>query len=317
MRIVIVTPAAAGSRLGNRHTALRWARMLRTLGAHVDVATDWASGNHELMIALHARRSRPALLAFKAHHPDRPAILALTGTDVYRDIRLDAGAAAALDLADRLVVLQAAALTELTPRQRDKAVVIYQSERARGRWQPPHRFVRFCTLGHLRTEKDPFRAVHALQRIADPQLRLVQAGAALTPAFAAEAHGLMAVEPRYRWRGDLPHGTALDLLRHSHALIVSSLMEGGAHVVSEAIVQSVPVLASDIAGNRGLLGDDYPGCFPVGDDAALAALMAQAAHDDAFLPRLAQAVEQRQALFAPARETAAWRAVLGSLHRPG
>lgn len=315
MRIVIVTPAAAGTRLGNRHTALRWARILRWLGAQVEIATDWTEGGHDLMVALHARRSRPALHAFKARHPDRPAILALTGTDLYRDIRHDADAAASLDLADRLVVLQEAALAELTPAQRAKTCLIHQSERARGRWQPPRRVTRFCLLGHLRPEKDPFRAVHALRRIDDPSLRLVQAGATLAPEFAADAQRLMSAEPRYRWLGDLPHAQALELLRHSHALIVSSLMEGGAHVVSEAIVHGVPVLASDIAGNRGLLGAEYPGYFPVGDDAALAALMTKATQRG-FRARLAQAVGRRQAIFAPARETTAWRTLLHGLHRP-
>ena len=313
MRIAIVTPAAAGTRLGNRHTALRWARILRTLGARVDIVTAWETGDHDLMIALHARKSRPAQLAFKAGHPARPLILALTGTDLYRDIGSDAGAAAALDLADRLVVLQDAALAELTPAQRDKSHVIFQSDRARGSWQAPRRFVRFCLLGHLRPEKDPFRAVAALQLLDEPRLRLVQAGAALAPEFAAAAQGLMATEPRYRWVGDLPHGKALKLLRQSHALIVGSVMEGGAHVVSEAIVHGVPVIASDIQGNRGLLGADYPGYFPVGDEKALAALMADVAGNSAFRERLAQAVAARRPLFDPARETAAWRDLLHSL----
>lgn len=313
MRIVIVTPAAPGSRLGNRHTALRWARILRTLGARVEIVTAWDRGDHDLMIALHARKSHRALLAFKARYPARPLILALTGTDLYRDIRGDAGAAASLDLADRLVVLQEAAPAELTPAQRAKSYVIFQSERTRGTWQPPRRFARFCLLGHLRPEKDPFRAVEALRLLDAPRLRLVQAGAALTPEFAAAAQGLMATEPRYRWVGDLPHGEALKLLRHSQALIISSVLEGGAHVVSEAIVHGVPVIASDIPGNRGLLGMDYPGYFPVGDERALARLMGETAGNPAFLEHLAQAVSLRRPLFDPARETAAWRDLLHGL----
>lgn len=313
MRIVIVTPAAPGTRLGNRHTALRWAHILRAQGARVNIATAWERGDHDLMIALHARKSRPALLAFKARYPARPLVLALTGTDIYRDIRSDSGAAASLDLADRLVVLQDAALAELTPAQRVKAYVIFQSELARGTWQPPRHFVRFCLLGHLRPEKDPFRAVEALRLLDAPKLRLVQAGAALAPEFAAAAQGLMAIEPRYRWVGDLPHGKALKLLRHSHALIVSSIMEGGAHVVSEAIVHGVPVIASNIPGNRGLLGADYPGYFPVGDERALAALMGNAAGNPIFLQHLAQAAFTRAPFFDPARETTAWRDLLHSL----
>lgn len=316
MRIALVTPAAARSHLGNRHTAMRWARVLRACGARVEVMTDWSGGAHDLMIALHARRSHAALLAFKQQHPTRPLILALTGTDLYRDIRSDAAAAAALDLADRLVVLQPAALDELTPQQRARTHVILQSEVARGPWQPPRRFFRFVVLGHLRAEKDPFRAAQALRLIDRPELRLFQAGAALAPEFAATAHSLMVDDPRYRWVGDLPHARALRLLRQSHALIVSSVMEGGAHVVSEAIVHGVPVIASDIPGNRGLLGADHPACFPVGDTAALAALMRAAAAEPAFLGQLAAAAAARRPLFAPAREAAAWRDLLDGLHQP-
>lgn len=316
MQIVIITPAAAGTRLGNRRTARRWAAILRALGHSVAIATAWQRGNHDLMIALHAAKSRAAMLAFRAAHPERPLVLALTGTDLYRDIREDAQAAASLTLADRLVVLQEAALDDIPSALRAKATVIFQSETARGVWQPVRRGVRFCLLGHLRAEKDPFRAVRALRRIDDAQLRLVQAGAALSPAYADEAAAWMQAEPRYRWLGDLPHGRAMRLLRSSHALIVPSLMEGGAHVVSEAIVQGVPVLASAIAGNRGLLGGDYAGLFPVGDEAALATLMRRAAGDPAWLAQLARSLEARRPLFDPARETASWRRLLSGLHRP-
>lgn len=316
MRIVIVTPAASGSRLGNRRTAQRWAGLLRSLGEHVDIVTQWQSGAHDMMIALHAQKSRAALLAFKAAYPERPLVLALTGTDLYRDIREDAQAAASLTLADRLVVLQDAALQELTATDRAKTLVIVQSETASGSWQPPQRTVRFCVLGHLRAEKDPFLPVQALRQIDDAHVRLVQAGAALTPAFAVQARAFMQKESRYRWRDELSHGDAMRLLRTSHALIVPSLMEGGAHVVSEAIVAGVPVLASDIPGNRGLLGDDYAGFFPVGDAAALAELMRRAAGSPAWLMELASALALRKPLFDPARETAAWRRLLGDLlHR--
>jgi putative glycosyltransferase (TIGR04348 family) len=310
MRIAIATPAAAGTRLGNRRTAQRWARLLRALGHRVDVVTDWDGRDHDAMIALHAKKSLPAQLAFKRRFPARPLLLALTGTDVYRDVHADANAAAALDRADRLIVLQEAALDELTPVQRRKARVIFQSELARGPWEPPHRTTRFCALGHLRAEKDPLLAAQALRRLEGRNLRLVQAGAALAPDFAAAARTLMRDEPRYRWLGDLPHGRALALLRRSHALIISSALEGGAHVVSEAIVHGVPVLASDIPGNRGLLGAGYAGYFPVGDDAALAALMDAAARDGAFLGGLAHALAARRPLFAPEREADAWRTLL-------
>ena len=254
---------------------------------------------------------RPSLLAWRARRPARPLILALTGTDLYRDIRSDAGAAESLELADRIVVLQAAALDELTPPQQRKAHVIHQSETARGAWQPPRRFTRFAAIGHLREEKDPLRAAQALRLLADlPALRVVEAGAALAPRWADEAQALMRAETRYRWLGEVPHWRALKLLRESHALIIGSRLEGGAHVVSEAIVHGVPVLASRIPGNVGLLGADYPAYFPVGDTAALARLMRRVHGEAAFLHALHAAVVARQPLFEPAREATAWRVAI-------
>lgn len=317
LHCVIVTPAPPGSRAGNRNTAVRWARILRRLGLRVNVVTEWHSGDHDLMVALHARRSRPSMLAWRQRHPARPLILALTGTDLYRDVRIDAAAAQSLDLADRLVVLQAAALDELTPPQRAKVHVIHQSETARGAWRPPRRFTRFAVIGHLREEKDPLRAALALRELGDlPALRVTMAGAALAPAWRAETDALLRTDSRLRSLGEVPHWRALELLRSSHALVVSSVMEGGAHVVSEAIVHGVPVLASRIPGNVGLLGDGYPGYFPVGDTVALGRLMRRVHAEPAFLDQLHAAVVARQPLFTPEREFAAWRAAMADFSQP-
>src|SRR5687768_15996403 len=83
-------------------------------------------------------------------------------------------------------------------------------------------------------------------------------------------------DPRYRWLGSVPHGRALRWLASSHALVISSRMEGGANVVCEALRIGVPVLASRISGNVGLLGERYAGSFPVGDERALARLIEKA-----------------------------------------
>ena len=130
LRIVIVTPAAPGSRHGNRNTALRWARHLRALGHAAQVALEWDGREADILIALHARRSHAAIKAWKQAHPHRPLALVLTGTDLYRDIRNDADARASLRLADRLVVLQSKGLDELSAAQRAKTSVIFQSVRA-------------------------------------------------------------------------------------------------------------------------------------------------------------------------------------------
>src|SRR5579864_209120 len=84
-------------------------------------------------------------------------------------------------------------------------------------------------------------------------------------------------------------------------------MEGGANVISEAIVDRTPVLASRIPGSVGLLGADYPGYFPVGDTQALTELLMRAESDPRFYSRLAKHCARLQPLFRPSEERASWR----------
>ncbi|MEP0761330.1 MAG: TIGR04348 family glycosyltransferase, partial [Chloroflexota bacterium] len=220
-KIVIVTPAPPGSRSGNRNTAVRWSRILRGLGCRVAIVTRWEGENCDCLVALHARKSAHSLEAFVSRRPGRPAVLALTGTDLYRDIRHDASAQAALRQATRLVVLQECAPAELDDTLRAKTRVIYQSETAHGTWQPPRRHLRLCVLGHLREEKDPFRTALALDHLErDAAIEVVHAGKALTDGMAQEARRLMRHQPRYRWIGEVPHWRALRLMLRSHAMVV-------------------------------------------------------------------------------------------------
>src|SRR3989454_2204012 len=89
VKIFIVTPEAPRSTLGNAVTANRWAGILRELGHDVTLAMQWMTGVddvYDVLIALHARRSYPSIERFRRAHPDRPLIVALTGTDLYSDL---------------------------------------------------------------------------------------------------------------------------------------------------------------------------------------------------------------------------------------
>jgi len=96
-------------------------------------------------------------------------------------------------------------------------------------------------------------------------------------------------------------------------MVISSVMEGGANVVSEACVAGLPVIASDIAGNTGLLGQDYPGLFPAGDTAALAALMNRVEQDPYFCAALTEWCHALAPRHTPAAEQAALLAVIQTL----
>ena len=320
-RILIVSPAGARENNGNWQTASRWARFLRSKH-HVRIAGHWAADQEaagssapDLMIALHARRSAAALAAFSAAHPDRPSVLVLTGTDLYRDIATDPEAAASLELARALVLLQPSGLDLLPAQLHAKARVIYQSAPALlpYRRRGPARYADICMVGHLRPEKDPLAFIRAAGLVRHPAARLIHIGAALDPALGQAATAAQADNPRYRWLGPLPHAAARQRLKRCHAMAISSTMEGGANVIIEAVTSGVPVLASDISGNRGMLGDDYAGYFAAGDAAALARLIDRCIGDAGFDALLRRQCAARAALFAPAAEQAALRELVDNL----
>ncbi|MGH8691399.1 MAG: selenoneine biosynthesis selenosugar synthase SenB [Burkholderiales bacterium] len=304
-RIFIVTPAGAGTRSGNRHTALRWAALLRGAGHRVRVALAWQGENCDALIALHARRSHSSIARFRRDCPGKRLIVVLTGTDLYRDLPESAEARESLRFADRLVVLQDEALRALDPRMRRKTRVVFQSADPKLSPAPPHDRFRVAVVGHLRAEKDPLRAVAALQHLPGEKIELIQVGTALDAALGKEASGWMAREARYRWLGGLPHRRALGWIARSHLLVVSSVMEGGANVIAEAARIGTPVIASRVPGNIGMLGRGYPGFFPLGDEVALSQLIARAAADRRFLGSLRKALRKRRKRFAPAAERAA------------
>jgi glycosyltransferase involved in cell wall biosynthesis len=127
------------------------------------------------------------------------------------------------------------------------------------------------------------------------------------------ARAEMQRNPRYRWLGEVPRPRARRLLARSRLLVLSSKMEGGANVISEALAASVPILATRISGTIGLLGERYPGYFDFGDTRQLTALLQRSECDKEFYKALTSACRQRSALIRPSREKAAWRSLLEEL----
>jgi len=303
MKIALVTPAGPGTRNGNRHTALRWAAFLRAAGHRVSVSTEETSSAADLMLALHARRSHASIRSFAI---GKPLVVALTGTDIYRDMRTSKEAQESLQLAHRLVVLQPKAAEELAARLRKKVRVVVQSSATLLRHRPVPKSFRVCVIGHLREEKDPLRTLSALKFIpAGVPLEVVHLGAALDRELVPRTN-----DPRYRWLGSVPHAQALRWLASSHVMVISSRLEGGANVVCEALRIGVPVLASRISGNVGLLGAGYRGYFPVEDQRALARLVTRAAVDRAFYGTLKSQIAKLRPMVAPRAEARALLAVI-------
>lgn len=315
--IILVTPALADANNGNWQTARRWARLLGR-DYQVRLVPAFAAGDApaDAMVALHARRSAASIAAWRASLPRAPLVVALTGTDLYRDIDTDAAAQRSLALADRLVVLNALGTERLPAALRGRARVVLQSCSARASEPRPRRWLRAVAVGHLRAEKDPRTLFAAVARLAGrSDIRVDHVGAALDPVLGAEARALAAAQPCYRWLGALPHAHARRRIARAHVLVHASRIEGGAHVVIEALRSGTPVLASRIDGNIGLLGADWPALFEPGDAAGLAALLQQARDDATILPAWSDAAAARAPLFTPSAEATALHGVLAELWR--
>jgi putative glycosyltransferase (TIGR04348 family) len=256
--------------------------------------------------------------AWAQAHPTKPLVLALTGTDLYRDIATDANAQRSLALAHRLIALQTQGPLALPEALRDKCRVVFQSGTRRQTLAKTSAHLRAVMVGHLRDEKWPqtlFEAARLLR--SDEGVHIDHIGAALDPALGEAAQATARDCPHYRWLGGLPHAATRARIQRAHVLVHTSRMEGGAHVLLEAVLCGTPVLASRIDGNVGMLGAGYGGYFPPGDAAALVqALRACRAGLGEPAGRLAMLQAQcvaRAPLFDPHTEQAALLALLQEL----
>jgi putative glycosyltransferase (TIGR04348 family) len=318
--VFIVSPALAQANNGNWQTAWRWSRLL---AGHyrTRIVQHWQPGAPDeavAMLALHARRSADSIAAWAQACPGRGLAVVLTGTDLYRDIHEDAAAKRSLAQAQQLVVLQEEGPRELPEPYRAKTRVLFQSTTERRVLPKTDQHLRAVMVGHLREEKSPQTLYEAARLLRErPDIHLDHIGDALDPALGVQARATMAECPHYRWLGGLDHEATRRRIQRAHLLIHCSRMEGGAHVLMEAVCSGTPVLASRIPGNVGMLGADYPAYFPWGDAAALAALLKQCREGigsgASMLTRLQAKCRLRAPLFAPAAEQAGLLALLQDL----
>jgi len=323
--LVIVSPALADANNGNWQTARRWqqllsgrhsARIVREWPGASSAGTDAARAD-QVMLALHARRSAASIEAWAQASPGRGLAVVLTGTDLYRDIAVDERARRSLDLAQRIVVLQPEGLSALPVPLQGTAQAIFQSTSERRVLAKSSRHLRAVMVGHLRDEKDQLTLMAAARLLRDePGIAIDHIGAPLDPALGEAALQTAAACPGYRWLGARPHEATRRHIQRAHVLVHASRMEGGAHVVMEAVRCGTPVLASAIPGNIGMLGADYDGYFAPGDSEGLARLLRRCHSELAMAPsrrlldRLQAQCARRSPLFAPdAERTALYRLV--------
>jgi len=321
-RIAIAAPISPGANSGNDVTAARWAHHLEMLGHEttiVAVSEDPAIlSEHatsvltdaDILIALHARRSAPAAAWWTEHRPGQPLIVGLAGTDLYRDMPDSHTASATVASADAVIVLQEAALDRLRgfePAWADKAAVIHQSV---SRPLPDHRPAvdefRVVVLAHLRDIKDPLLTARAARLLPhNSRVAVHHAGRALDDKWQQAAEAEEVTNDRYIWHRELGAEDALALLATAHVLACTSLSEGGANVVTEAIALGIPVIGTRIGGNTGLLGSDHPGWFRVGHVQAVAELLVDLETHPEALAELGHRSLDRKPITDPSTERAA------------
>jgi putative glycosyltransferase (TIGR04348 family) len=316
MHIGIITPAAPKSLNGNRATAQRWANFLIQLGHKVSITMQWDGTEYDVMVALHAWRSADSIAQFKQACPHRPLVLAMTGTDLYRFIKSHPEPTlASIGSADKLVTLHRLAYRVLPESSRHKIHVIHQS--AEPIKQTINRSVKtfdICVVGHLREEKDSMRVAYAVRDLPkQSRIRILHYGKAHNEEWAAYANDEMKVNARYHWLGEVPHWKVREAYGRCHLMVLPSVMEGGANVISEATVAGLPVIASDIDGSTGLLGDDYAGYFSVKNEKSLADILIKAETNSDFIETLTQQCKQRAKLFTLKAERQAWADLLNEL----
>jgi len=289
--------------------------MLRDLGHRVRIGQEYRRGACDALIAVHAFRSAPAIECYRERHPDGPLIVLLAGTDVYQPGGLRPETQRSLELADAVIALQPRALDLLPDNVRAKTRVIYQSvEPSTSRARRPRATgatFDVCVLGNLRPVKDPFLTATAARMLPDAsRIRVVHVGAALDADMEDRALREQRENDRYTWeRGQTP-ARARSILAVSDLLAHTSLSEGGANSIMEAIASDVPVVSTRIDGSVGILGDDYPGYCPVGDAPALADVLRRAEVEPAFHQELRQHCRALLPLTDPQRERESWQAIL-------
>ncbi|MDD2336314.1 MAG: glycosyltransferase [Geobacteraceae bacterium] len=304
MKIRFLEAPPLNVRNGNVVTCERWRAFFESLGHRVESFSAEGDGRCDLLVVFNAYKNRQAVRDARKNGTAGRIAICLTGTDLYRDLQNDSGARDVLYLADQLVVLQSKGIFALPPDLHCRTMVIFQSAVA-----PKVEVTReeaifdVCGIAHLRAVKDPLLAASAARLLPpDSRIRILHVGKALSSEYARAAAQEVAENPRFHWFGEQSGERTAEILLGSRLLVMSSLFEGGANVVSEAVVCSIPVIGTDIPCMQGLLGDEYPGLFPVGDARRLAQLLYRAETDRRYYDELVAWCRRELYKFAPERE---------------
>jgi len=264
MNIILITPALPKSRAGNRVTAVRWKNILLELGHKVDVRSKFDNKSQ--------LTSKYDLMI---------ALHAWRSAEAINHFK-----------------------KQFPHKPLIEVHVIYQSaDKIKRNIKKNKKYFDVCVVGHLREEKDPLRAAYAARKLpCNSKIRIKQFGKAYSPTWEKRAKNEMQINPRYQWYKEVPHWKINQLYATADVMVLSSKMEGGANVISEACVAGLPVIASKIDGTIGLLGKTYPGYYPYANTEKLKQLLLNAEQNPLFLNSLTKNCKAKANLFTYAKE---------------
>jgi glycosyltransferase involved in cell wall biosynthesis len=307
VKVLIVSPYPLGDPKGNSVTALRIEELLGAAGIEAKATHGYDGSPADALISLHARKGAGAIEEFQRCCPGKKTISLLTGTDLYLDLPEGRGKET-LERADHLVVMHSAAVQAVPEQWRAKLSVVPKSfSPFEVEVSPSKSSFVISVIGHLRPVKRPFLPVEAAFRNPEWNVEIWQVGEALDQESFEIARDWMRREKRYRFVGKVLRKEALELCAKSDLSINCSLHEGGANSVLEAMMIGVPVLASPIPGNVGLLGENYPGYY-----SDLEESLKEIVKGKVDLGKWVEAAAKRLPLFSEESERDAWIALLNS-----
>lgn len=313
MKVCVSSPYPLTELKGNSVTTSRIVNLLRESGIEARGSYRFDGGAADVLISLHAVKGVEGVRDFREKMPKGRVVVLLTGTDLYQS--LPEGSEAGIQNlveADRIVVVQEAAIVRLPEEVREKVVVIPASlDPISIKANPVVPPFAISVVGHPRPVKRPFLTIETVAGHPEwKDVEVWQIGEALDEESRKIAENWARKEPRYRWFGGLPRQEAMALCAKSALTVNSSILEGGANAVLEAMIMGVPVLCSRIEGNEGMLGKDYPGYF---EDSNFGEILQEIIDEKVNLAEWVRLARKRLPLFARENEAASWLELLRNL----
>jgi glycosyltransferase involved in cell wall biosynthesis len=130
-------------------------------------------------------------------------------------------------------------------------------------------------VGRLVPEKAPDQLIRAYRQVSGDRRLVLVGDSSFTDEYVGELRRLADTDPRVLFTG-YAYGDLLgELYSNAAAFVLPSLLEGLPLTLLEAASYGLPLVVSDIAPHREVLGGDGPGrrVFPAGNERALASVL--------------------------------------------